>query len=338
MRNSTRRHFGHAPSGRRLRIAALMVSAAATAAWVVPAAASASAPNPSTPAGHIAGIVPPHNATHSACCGGGGSNLSYHGGAVMQTNVVYTIYWVPSGYSVSGTYNSLINGFFNNLNAAQGSTAKNVYAIDTQYYSYNGTYTYISNNSSLGGTYVDTDPLPSSGCTDNDTSVCVTDAQIQAEISKAIAANHWTPSSSALFLMLTAKGIGSCGGSSCAFTQYCAYHGYDGSGSSTIYYANMPYADTVPAACDSGQYPNADPAADSEINIISHEHNETITDQKLNAWYDRRGYEIGDKCAWNFGAVIGNNGNGSYNQVINGADYYVQQEWSDKNSACALHL
>jgi hypothetical protein len=251
----------------------------------------------------------------------------------MHTNNVYVIYWAPTGYSVSSTYQSTVNRFFTDV-AHDSARKTNVYAIDTQYYDNNG---HILNTSSFGSTQwvVDTDPLPSNGCSDSYTSVCLSDSQIQTEIRTVMSRQHgWTPSSTNFFVMLTAKGIGSCSGSSCAFTQYCAYHG-DAAG---LYYANMPYADTVPAACDSGQYPNGDPAADSEINILSHEHNETITDQQLNAWYDRRGSEIGDKCAWNFGTALGGANGAKYNQIINGDDYYMQQEWSNQISGCGLHM
>src|SRR5438445_400978 len=84
-------------------------------------------------------------------------------------------------------------------------------------------------------------------------------------------------------------------------------------------YANQPYTMTVPAACGSGQSPNGNDA-DSTINVVSHEHNESITDPFGTAWYDRRGYENGDKCAWNFGTALGTNANGRYNQLINGHD------------------
>jgi hypothetical protein len=33
---------------------------------------------------------------------------------------------------------------------------------------------------------------------------------------------------------------------------------------------------------------------------ITHELEEAATDPQLNAWYDRRGYENADKCAWTF--------------------------------------
>ena len=74
----------------------------------------------------------------------------------------------------------------------------------------------------------------------------------------------------------------------------------------------------------------------STINVASHEHNEAITDPQGSAWYDRRGQENGDKCAWNFGSALGTTGSGSYNQLINGHTYWLQQEWSNKSSGCVL--
>src|SRR4029077_16158279 len=95
-------------------------------------------------------------------------------------------------------------------------------------------------------------------------------------------------------------------------------------------YANQPYAKH--AGCDEGQYPNGNDS-DPTINVVSHEHNEAITDPKLNAWYDAQGQEIGDKCAWTFGSVSGPNG-GEYNQTINNHHYFLQEEWSNNGSAC----
>ena len=37
--------------------------------------------------------------------------------------------------------------------------------------------------------------------------------------------------------------------------------------------------------------------------IIAHELEEAVTDPDLNAWYDTRGYENADKCAWTFGTT-----------------------------------
>ncbi|HWE10618.1 MAG TPA: hypothetical protein VG325_14795 [Solirubrobacteraceae bacterium] len=312
-----------------LRRAVILGAVGAAFAVSVPSAL-ATPPSPSNPAGKQLGVVPVHGKAGRP--GSSNGNLTYHNGPVMHTNKVYAIYWVPPGYSVDSGYESLINRFFGDVSADSGKTS-NVYFSDTQYYDTAGNVAYTS---SFAGSYVDTSPVPTSGCTDSYTSACVTDAQLQSEITRVIKANGWTANASTEFFMFTAKGIGSCdGSSSCAFSQYCAYHSWIGSGSTATVYANMPYADTVPSACDAGQHPNNDDA-DATINVTSHEHNESVTDEQGNAWYDRRGYENGDKCAWNFGTALGSDGYGQYNQVINGHDYYLQQEWSNHSAGCVL--
>ena len=193
---------------------------------------------------------------------------------------------------------------------------------------------------SFGSSYWDQSNPTSSGCssTAGGRVACVSDSQIQSEVLKAIHANGWPEGTGNEYFVFLGDGISTCSGSSCFVSQFCAYHGdfTDGSTGATVLYANMPYTGYSLSACGSGQYPNNDPAADSTINVTSHEANETITDDLLNAWYDNRGNEIGDKCAWNFGTALGNNGHGSYNQVINGHDYYMQQEWSNAKSGCVL--
>jgi hypothetical protein len=284
-------------------------------------AAHASPPSPSNPVGRMLGAVLPVNAAHKAS---GAGTLVYHGGPVEHTNRVYSIYWQPAGFAMASGYTSLIDQYFGDVAADSGKTS-NVYYTGTQYYDGSGNVQY---SSSYGGSVLDTDPLPPSGCTDSYTSVCVTDAQIQNEIRTVAARQGWTTDPQTEFFMFTAKGVGSCYGSSCAFSYYCAYHSWSGSGSNVLLYANMPYADTVPSACDAGYHPNANDA-DATINVTSHEHNETITDEQGDAWYDHAGYEDGDKCAWKFGAVTG-----SYNQTINGHDYILQLEYSNADRGC----
>jgi hypothetical protein len=129
-------------------------------------------------------------------------------------------------------------------------------------------------------------------------------------------------------------GVGSCLGSSgCAFTDYCAYHGSIGSGSTAIIYANQPYVENV-GGCDAGHHPNAAPG-DAVLNVVSHEHNESITDPFGTAWYDLFGYEDGDKCAWSWGAWTGS-GSTAYNQLINGHQYMLQLEYSNADRGCVM--
>jgi hypothetical protein len=294
----------------------------------VPATASAA-----TAPGHMRGIVFARGsaAAHSQALSARTSNLTYHNGPVMHTNATYAIYWIPSGYSVQSGYQSVINGYFSNVAAASGQSS-NVYWAGTQYYDGSGNITY---SSSFKGAINDTDSFPASGCSDSDTSVCLTDAQLQTEIAHVITANGLPTGLGTEYFLFTPKNVGSCSGTACAFTYFCAYHSNGTVNGQTFLYANMPYAAFVPSACSSGQSPNGNDA-DATINVTSHEHNETITDPLGTAWYDRSGNEDGDKCAWNFGSPLGGSSGAEYNQVINGAHYYLQQEWSNHSSGCVL--
>lgn len=301
--------------------------------------AYANPPTVHNPRGGVLGVVPARTLGTSSTS----NNLLYHNGPVLLANKVYAIYWIPSGYSVSSNYVSLINGFFSNV-AAASDNSSNVYYSDTQYYDIvNSLTSNISGNSTFGGSVVDTDPFPPNGCRDKYTAVCLTDSQLRTEISHELNANGWSSTLGSSntspgneYFLLTPKNVGSCyGRGSCAFSSYCAYHSWIGSGSTATLYANMPYAAWVPQACGSGQSPNGD-NADSTINVVSHEHNESNTDPLGTAWYNTSGYEDGDLCAWNFGTPISSTASGEYNQVIHGGYYYLQQEWSNHSSACVL--
>lgn len=293
--------------------------------------AVASSGTPPTRHGNILGeVLSSPRAAHSASGSLGAGQLAYHGGPVQHTNTTYAIYWVPSGYSVSSNYSSVIDQFFTDV-AADSAKTSNVYYSDTQYYDGSGN---ISYNSHFAGSVVDTNPFPASGCSDpvSQTTVCLSDTQIANEVQRVASSMGWPQTLSTEFFMFTAKNVGSCFDSShCAFSYYCAYHSNVGN----TLYANMPYADTVPADCDAGQHPN-NSDADATLNVTSHEHNETITDPLGTAWFDRAGYENGDKCAWKFGTPLGSTAYGQYNQLINGHAYYLQQEYSNKHRGCVL--
>jgi len=321
------------------RLLVLAAAAALASSSGLAASALAAPPSPDRPAGHssdIRGIV---HAKHAAGKPSrSGSNLTYHGGPVMHSNKTYAIYWVPgtNGNTMSTAYSGVINGFFANVGADSGKTS-NVYYSDTQYSDGAGKIAY---SSAFQGSATDNSPYPASGCSDpvSQTNVCLSDAQIQAEVVNVAAANGWTPTvdNQAMFFVFTAKNVGSCfDPSHCAFSYYCAYHGDFTSGGVHYIYANQPYTNTVPSSCGSGQAPN-DSDADSTLNVTSHEHNEAITDPDGNAWFDRTGAENGDKCAWIFGTALGGATGAKYNQVIGTGHYYLQQEWSNARSGCVL--
>jgi hypothetical protein len=285
-------------------------------------------------------------------------NLAYHQGPVMRTNKVYAIYWIPSGYTVSAQYTSVIDRYFTDVAAASG-TADNVYSVGTQFSDTSGA---IADQSTFGGSLVDTDAFPAhssasdplnacQGADDAD-AACLSDPQLQAEIQNVIQAQGWPENATTMYFLMTPQNVGSClddpvlgvvcsNGSNVGF---CAYHSSfadTGTGQPVIY-ANEPYdLDSnffgVPVCSGAtGQGSPNDAAADATINTISHEHNEAITDPFGTGWWnDGSGQENGDNCAWVFGTPQGSSGGEPYNQTINGDRYSLQEEWSNDNSGCA---
>src|SRR5579883_3052887 len=252
-------------------------------------------PPPNSPA-HLAHRLDSNSLSNGILGGGpvaGGPTvgaLTYHGGPIMQTVTSYAIFWVPptlqTGAATSMTthYQNVQTGLLS-LYPGHGIDNNN-----TQYYSSTSSgffffTNYIQNSGSFGGSYVDTTPFPASGCSDPFTpGNCLTDAQIQAEVQNVMAIKGWTGGLNKMFFVYTPSGEGSCQGPYCAYTTYCAYHGYFSSGGNTVIYANMPYAD--PSACQlpGAGVPNGDSAADAEASVTSHELTEAITDPELNAW------------------------------------------------------
>jgi hypothetical protein len=121
---------------------------------------------------------------------------------------------------------------------------------------------------------------------------------------------------------------------------FCAYH------SSVVFndigevlYSVEPYQNT-PGCNQPPNTPNGQ-LADSTNSVLSHEVFETITDPDGTAWWngggdlDLQGYEIGDECQWV--TVVNNNyyfypGTFSYG----GRTYAVQREYSNQIHGCSM--
>jgi hypothetical protein len=128
--------------------------------------------------------------------------------------------------------------------------------------------------------------------------------------------------------MFLPKGVDSCfGGNLCASNFFCAYHSGVFTARGVVLYANQPFGSR--RGCFADASPNGN-EADDTINLVSHEHNEAITDPLGSAWYTRGGLENGDKCRPFYGDRIGPD----YNQIINTHHYELQMEWSNRNHGC----
>ena len=83
--------------------------------------------------------------------------------------------------------------------------------------------------------------------------------------------------------------------------------------------------------------PNGDAGADGMVSVLAHELEEAVTDPDLNAWYDRRGAENADKCAWTFGATYTTNNGSLANMKLGQRDFLIQQNWVNAAGGyCAL--
>lgn len=172
------------------------------------------------------------------------------------------------------------------------------------------------------------------------------DAGVLAIVNKAIAAKNWTSLTTntaaststdpnAIYLVLTSSDINETSG---FLTQYCGWHNY--SSSTNLKYAFIGNPNRNLAACTAQSVsPNNNPAVDGMVSVIAHELIETVTDPQLNAWYNGRGYENGDMCAWTFGANLSSSSGAYYNVTLpnispGNSNYLIQRAPAPANSKC----
>lgn len=260
----------------------------------------------------------------------------YHsGGRIMRTVNIYAIYWAPphlqngGATSMPGTYTSVLNRMLGNY---AGHAVAN---INTQYYEViSGIARYHTGLGSHAGSYVDTSLYPASGCTDPATpGNCLSDAQIRAEVTKVRGIKGWGSGFDKIFVVFTSSGEGSCSGASCAYTHYCAYHGYFGSATNPVIYSNEPYGNnSVCQTASVASLPNPG-VADSAATAARHEISEATSDPLLNAWWDpTTGEETSDKCNMNYGTRTWDGGKANYQW--GGFYFLLQMEYSKHALGC----
>lgn len=258
---------------------------------------------------------------------------------------------------LSGGYESLQEQFLTDVAAVSRShtatpASDNVYSVTAQYTGsgsppMQGTY-----DSTFGGGVVDnTTPFPAdglhgdpNGCTpgrpglgDPPYTWCLTDAQVQGEIDRITSQNGLPRDTSAVYFVFLGPGVDECFGpgaedmtnNPCADTDFCAYHSSYGTATpSPPLYGVLPYAGV--SGCEVPQSTNGDLAADSQVSILSHEHQEVITDPFGTSWADATGNEIADKCASQFGPFTPGV---TWNQTIHSHHYILQEEFSNADGA-----
>ena len=244
--------------------------------------------------------APPGNARPQ-----GNNGIAYHGGPLIlgTTNAYYIWYGNWNG----NTATTILTDLASNIGGSP------YFNINTTYY--NGSNVHVSNSVHYAGSTTDS---YSQG-------TALSDSGVQAVVSSAIGAGRLPKDTNAVYFVLTSADVNETSG---FCTQYCGWHTHGAIGGSDIKYAFIGNPDRCPSACAAQTIgPNGNAGADGMASIISHELEEAVTDPDLNAWYDRRGQENADKCAWTFGTTYTVANGSDANMKLGSRDFLIQQNW-----------
>lgn len=221
------------------------------------------------------------------------ADMTYHGGVIMPSTVSEAIFWGPSW-------------------ANSSFTGDKISGLDSWYSGFNGSNyaktsdEYTGSNGQVGSSLTNDHYLVDTSTAGNGSST----SAIVAEACKEIA----NPVSNGYYPVYVDVKRGNAG--------YCAYHTFGSCRGVTIQVAFFFDLDGD-AGCDpqdtSGLHSQGLAAL---ANVSGHELSEARTDpDSPGAWYDRRGQENGDKCAWTFNVPLVT--------FSNGTQWKIQGEWSN---------
>jgi Phosphate-induced protein 1 conserved region len=257
--------------------------------------------------------------TKSARPGGGGTTsngINYHGGPVMLGTV--NVYYIWYGNWSGNDAVTILTDFAQNIGGS------NYYNINTTYY--DGSNTHLSNSVH----YV-------TSTTDGYShGTALSDSAIQDIVVQNINKFQGLPlDANGVYFVLTSADVTATSG---FCTTYCGWHTYGTISGSNIKYAFVGDPTRCPTACEvQTTGPNGSTGADGMASVIAHELEEAATDPQLNAWYDRRGYENADKCAWTFGATYTAANGALANMTLGSRNFLIQRNWVNASGGyCAL--
>lgn len=242
------------------------------------------------------------------------NGISYYGGPLINTPSGVNVYYIWYGNWSGNSATTILRDFVSNL------TGSPYYNINTTYYdkSNQRVANRVNYQAAINDSY-------SQGHT-------LTDGGVASVVQSAI--NSSLPlDANAVYFVLTSADVAESSG---FCTSYCGWHSYNtmtkAGASATIKYSFVGNPDKCPSACSAQSTgPNANAGADGMASIIAHELEEAVTDPVFNGWYDSRGYENADKCAWSFGSLSTASNGSKYNVTLGGKNYLIQQNWLNAN-------
>lgn len=298
-----------------------MMSARSTAIAAIALTACGGAPDAGEDLGAAAGAIdlPPTARAMPTVHAAGtatakASAMVYHGGPVLLGTV--RVYYVWYGGWSGRTAPTIL------ADLASGLGGSPYWNINTTYH--DGAGTRVSNAIALAGTTTDAYSQGTS----------LSSAGVLAVVTGAIGRGALPLDANGIYFVLTSPDVAQ--GGFCS--SYCGWHDHATVSGADVKYAFVGDASRCPSACAAQTTgPNGDMGADAMASVVAHEAEEATTDPDLDAWYDRRGNENADKCAWRFGTSYTTANGAKANVKLGSRDYYLQQNWVNASTgACAL--
>jgi hypothetical protein len=222
-----------------------------------------------------------------------GANMTYHGGKIMPTAVIDSIFWGTSWANYSGDKITGISSFytgFSNSNYAKTSDE------------YTGTNGQVGPTTNSASPLVDFSAASGGGST----------SAILAEVCKMIPNPDST--GNGYYPVYTDVPRGRA--------NYCAWHSYGTCNGRPVQFAFFFKLDGDPGCDPQDTTTGHSQGLAALANVSAHELSEARTDPASpGAWYDGSGQENGDKCAWTF--------NVPSVKFSDGIMWKVQGEWSN---------
>lgn len=254
-------------------------------------------------------MMPLTTANHEALAAAipANAHLNYYGGPVIQKVNVIPVFWTSTVAN-----QTQLNNFY------KGVTNSPHFDQLAEYNTASPAQTFSRGTAQNG--YVD-----------NASTTKITEAKIQAELTRLFNNNLIPkPTANNFYAVHFPKNVGiTASDGSKACVQFCAFHSTYVYNGQNVYYSVMP--DVSSSGCAGGC--GASTAFNNETSVASHELIEAVTDAAVGlattyapplAWYDPNNGEIGDICNGLQGTVVGGDG----------VTYTVQKEWSNARGGC----
>jgi hypothetical protein len=216
-----------------------------------------------------------------------------HNGAVLPASNVYAIYW---GTNFPGDLQTGMDALLGGLNGSS--------------------YLAIAQQYMRGAAVSTTFHLPDTFDTSAPPKTAPTTAALGAEVCKLFP----NPDPTGLYIVFT---------SNAPKIKYCAWHDKATCNGVTFQVAYLPNQAQLPG-CSPFTVSNLNCNGYSEGTVsagdsVAHEFMEAITDAHIDAWYDKNGQEMADKCEYNYAACV---------DLGTGNKWQIQTEWSNASNSC----